>query len=77
MDNQHQKISGYRDLSQAEIDLMNEVKALEAKFNGMIDRLKGMGSDIDQRNVSISATEGENAFMRAVRAIAQPERKVS
>lgn len=26
MDNQHKKISGYRDLSQEEIDLMNEVK---------------------------------------------------
>lgn len=30
MDNQHQKISGYRDLTQKEIDLMNEAKALEA-----------------------------------------------
>lgn len=28
MDNQHKKIKGYRDLSQAEIDLMNEVKAI-------------------------------------------------
>lgn len=28
MDNQHRKISGYRELSQAEIDLMNEIKAL-------------------------------------------------
>ena len=28
MDNQHKKISGYRDLSQAEVDLMNEIKAL-------------------------------------------------
>ena len=28
MDNQHQKIKGYRDLSQEEIDLMNEGKAL-------------------------------------------------
>lgn len=27
MDNQHKLISGYRDLSQAEIDLMNEIKA--------------------------------------------------
>lgn len=26
MDNQHRKIKGYRDLSQAEIDLMNEIK---------------------------------------------------
>ena len=76
MENQHQKISGYRDLSQAEIDLMNEVKSLEAKWNGLIDRLKAMGSSVDQRNVSIAATEGENAFMRAVRSIAQPERIV-
>lgn len=28
MENQHRKISGYRELSQAEIDLMNEIKAL-------------------------------------------------
>ena len=27
MENQHQKIKGYRDLSQEEIDLMNEIKA--------------------------------------------------
>ena len=26
MDNQHQKIKGYRDLSQQEIDLMNQIK---------------------------------------------------
>lgn len=27
MENQHRKISGYRELSQEEIDLMNEIKA--------------------------------------------------
>jgi hypothetical protein len=27
MDNQHKQIKGYRDLSQAEIDLMNRIKA--------------------------------------------------
>lgn len=27
MENQHQKIKGYRDLSQQEIDLMNRIKA--------------------------------------------------
>lgn len=31
MENQHRKISGYRDLSQAEIDLMNRIKAYEAE----------------------------------------------
>jgi len=28
MENQHQKIKGYRDLAQEEIDLMNEIKAM-------------------------------------------------
>lgn len=77
MESQHQKISGYRDLSQAEIDLMNDIKAFEAKWNGLIDRLKNMGSAADQRNVALAATEGETAFMRAVRAVAQPERKTA
>jgi len=76
VDNQHKKISGYRDLSQAEIDLMNECKALEAQWNGLIDRLRA-NSDLDQRQVSIAATDGESAFMRAVRAVARPERKVA
>jgi hypothetical protein len=73
VDNQHKKIAGYRDLSQCEIDAMNDCKAIEAKFNGMIDRLKEVPG-VDQRNVSLAQTYGENAFMRAVRSIAQPFR---
>lgn len=76
MDNQHKKISGYRDLSQAEIDLMNEVKAFEARWNGITDRLRAMPG-LDQRHVSLAITAGEDAFMRAVRAIARPERQVA
>lgn len=73
MDNQHNKINGYRDLSEAEIALMNECKALEAQFNGLVDRLRAM-PDLDQRQISIAQTDGESAFMRAVRAIARPQR---
>lgn len=76
MENQHQKITGYRDLSQQEINGMNGVKHLEAQFNGMVDFLKALPG-IDQRQVALAATAGESAFMHAVRAIAQPERKVS
>lgn len=76
MDNQHQKITGYRDLSQGEIDLMNEAKALEATWNGFVDRLRA-NSSLDQRQVAIAATDGESAFMRAVRAIARPVRQVA
>jgi len=75
MDNQHKKITGYRDLSQEEIDSMNAVKDLEARFNGMIEHLKALPG-VDGRQVALAATNGEDAFMHAVRAIAQPERKV-
>lgn len=76
MDNQHKKIAGYRDLSQDEIDVMNGIKALEASFNGMIDMLKTLPG-LDGRQIALAATHGEDAFMHAVRAVAQPERKTA
>lgn len=76
MENQHQKITGYRDLSQDEINAMNGVKHLEAQFNGLVDFLKTLPG-ADPRQVALAATHGEDAFMHAVRAIAKPDRKVS
>lgn len=73
MNNQHKKIAGYRDLSQHDIDLMNEVKDHEARWNSLVDRLRAVQT-IDQRNVALAVTHAEDAFMRAVRAIAQPAR---
>lgn len=40
MDNQHRKISGYRELSQEEIDLMNEIKALGPKIDDVIEKVR-------------------------------------
>ena len=40
MDNQHKKIKGYRDLSQAEIDLMNEVKAIGPQVQAVIEKVQ-------------------------------------
>ena len=48
MDNQHKKISGYRDLSQVEIDLMNRIKAHEAGFNGLIDEMRSSTMSLDR-----------------------------
>lgn len=73
MDNQHKKITGYRDLTEQEIGLMNEAKAIEAQFNHLIDKLRKIDT-LDQRQVSIAMTDGESAFMRAVRSIARPKR---
>jgi len=76
MENQHKKITGYRDLSQEEINAMNGVKHLEAQFNGLIDYLKSVPG-VDQRQIALAATHGEDAFMHAVKAVAKPDRKVS
>ena len=39
MDNQHKKISGYRELTQAEIDLMNEIEALGPVIQAVCDKV--------------------------------------
>lgn len=48
MDNQHQKIKGYRDLSQAEIDLMNEAKEKAAEVGALIDRISALNVQMVQ-----------------------------
>lgn len=71
MDNQHQHIKGYRDLSQDEIDLMNQVKAKAAEVGELLDKLAATDG-LDKRAVAIARTELQTGFMWAVRAIAQP-----
>lgn len=84
MDNQHQKIKGYRDLSQTEIDLMNEGKALAEQCGAYIAKLRQHGDvarpgtavvtgpALDQRWISIGATDLQRGFMAVIRGIAQP-----
>jgi len=71
MDNQHQKIKGYRDLSQEEIDLMNEGKELAEKCGEFIAKLEATEST-DKRNVALGKTNLQQGFMWAIRGIAQP-----
>ena len=71
MDNQHQKISGYRDLSQTEIDLMNEAKELAEKCGALINRLDQI-EGIDKRSLALGRTNLQQGFMWTVRSIAQP-----
>lgn len=73
MDNQHQKITGYRDLTQVEIDMMNEIKAKEAEVAAMFHRVSGVIERGEpSRQAAIAKTEFEHAFMRLVRSIARP-----
>lgn len=71
MENQHKKISGYRDLSQAEIDGMNKIKALEAQAAELMLAVKAI-PDVDLRALAIARTDLQTAFMWFVRAVAKP-----
>lgn len=71
MDNQHKKIKGYRDLSQEEIDLMNKIKAKGVELGELVQELRAVGN-LDQRWISIGATDLQTGLMALTRGVAQP-----
>lgn len=71
MKDQHKKITGYRDLTQSEIDGMNSVKALEADVAALWHQLSTI-SGVSHRDLAIARTHFEDACIRAVRAVARP-----
>lgn len=74
VENQHRQISGYRDLSEAEIALMNAIKAAEREV-AMIhaDIVSALPPRSEAtRQAALARTEFEAAFMRLARAVAQP-----
>jgi len=78
------KITGYRQLSQAEVALMNEGKALAEACGAYIEKLRShadvnrktdvvqLTPPLDQRWISIGATDLQRGFMAVIRGIAQP-----
>lgn len=71
MENQHRKITGYRDLSKEEIDAMNAVKSEGTRLQLLVEELRANES-LDQRWVSIAESHLQQGVMAAVRSIAQP-----
>lgn len=71
MENQHRQIKGYRELSQEEIDLMNEIKSAGAELGELVEKLRAT-STLDQRWVSIGATDLQTGLMALTRSVAQP-----
>lgn len=77
MDNQHKHIKVYRDLSQDEINLMNEAKELAEKVGQFIEGLSVVHAQtgqhaIDMRWVNIAKTDLQKGFMALIRSVAQP-----
>ena len=76
------KITGYRQLTPEDAALINEGKALAEQVGAFIAKLRAMPATpfgaaaapghIDQRWVSIGATDLQQGFMAVIRGIAQP-----
>lgn len=85
MENQHRKITGYRELSQDEIDLMNEVKAKGLELDELLKKIADTNQALHEsgepgpftseafRWVSIAKTHLQQGLMAATRAVAKPE----
>ena len=72
MENQHRKIKGYRELSQEEIDLMNEIKTKGVELGELVAKLRSVDG-VDQRWVSLGATDLQTGLMALTRSVARPE----
>jgi len=84
LENQHRHITGYRELTDAEVALMNEAKELAERCGAFIKKLGkasyptncGDGSHIytcaDQRWVNIGQTHLQQGFMALTRSVAKP-----
>jgi len=83
MENQHRKITGYRDLTQGEIDLMNDIKAVAGQVQELVERMNHMEGEPnpgspdgttkpDGRWYSIGRTHLQEGFMALVRSVAKP-----
>jgi len=71
MKDQHTQIRGYRDLSQEEINLMNEIKDTGIVLGSLIEKLQ-LYKQLDQRFVALGKTDLQTGIMYLVRAVAQP-----
>lgn len=71
MDNQHRQIKGYRELSQDEINLMNEIKVIGVELGTLVTKLRST-EGLDQRWVGIGATDLQTGLMALTRGVAQP-----
>ena len=65
-------IKGYRDLSQEEIDIANELKELAALVGESVDRVMAR-PDTDKRWCAIARTDLQSWFMALIRSVLRPE----
>jgi len=76
MENQHRKITGYRELNEKEIAVMNEIKGLAQRVGVLVEGMRAAAarenSGYDVRWISIGQTHLQEGFMALTRAVAKP-----
>lgn len=65
------KVIGYRNLSDAEVALMNEIKQMGNDMGRMVEGMLMNGS-LDTRCVAVAKTHLQTGLMWLTRAVAQP-----
>lgn len=75
MENQHRKIKGYRELTQEEIDLMNEIKAQGVVLGELVEKLEDVRrqNNLDARWIAIGKTHLQEGLMALTRSVAKPD----
>lgn len=72
----NQPISGYRDLTDDEIDTINQIKEKAAEVGVLCDKIEsgmhGANINVDPRWLAIGRTDLQKGFMSLTRAIARP-----
>jgi hypothetical protein len=66
-------IKGYRKLTQAELDAVNEVKALGEHIDAVLHNTASRDVAYDPRALAIARTEFQTALMWMTRSITKPE----
>ena len=75
MENQHRQITGYRELDEDEVRLMNEIKTQGELLGHLVEKLEELAaleSGIDGRWVAIGKTQLQQGLMALVRSVARP-----
>lgn len=78
MENQHRKITGYRELSQEEIDTMNEIKAAGETLRALHDKIEAAANEQYQKLGGFDAsTSAElDAAYAACEAVSEAKRNL-
>ncbi len=73
MENQHRKITGYRELGEAEINAMNEIKRAAEEIEALVASIRNRPAiAADPRWLAIAATDLQKGFMALTRSVAKP-----